>query len=82
MLLALQHDDKNPAVDLHKHSVSVHIKIIRKYISSLKEDWQGIRPGLLESDLSPLAESLDTALEDFYRQALEPTIQALESENY
>jgi methyl-accepting chemotaxis protein len=82
MLLALQHDKNNPAVSLHNHSVSVHIKLIRKYSSSALEEWQAVRPKLLDSEFRPLAEDLDKALGDFVNQALEPTIQALEKENY
>ncbi len=77
MLLALQHDENNPAVNLHKHSVSVHIKVIRKHSSSLKEKWQTIRSGLFNSELMPLAETFEVAFEDFFNSALEPTVQAL-----
>lgn len=82
MLLALQHDPKNPAVRLHRHPTAIHIKRMRKYSTELGESWSAMRTRILESDLAELGATFDEQLNGFLDKALQPTLVDLEAENY
>jgi methyl-accepting chemotaxis protein len=82
MLLALQHDPKNPAVDLHRHPTAAHIRRMRTYSGELSESWSALRPRVLESELADLGATFDAELTGFLSEALEPTLAALEAEDY
>ena len=82
MLLALQHDPKNPAVSLHRHPTSVHIKRIRKYSDELSQSWSALGPRIADSELADLGAQFDQQLTGFLSKALAPTIDALEAERY
>ena len=79
MLLALQHDPKNPAVDLHRHPTSAHTKRMRTYSAELSDSWLALRPRVLESELEELGATFDKELTGFLSEALEPTLTALEA---
>jgi len=82
MLLALQHDPKNPAVDLHRHPTAMHTKRMQKYKAELTESWSALRPRILDSDLAELGATFDEQLTGFLSKALAPTLVALEAEEY
>jgi len=82
MLLALQHDPENPAVDLHRHPTSAHIKRMQTHSAELTESWSALRPGILDSDLAELGSRFDEELSGFLNKALAPTLSALEAEEY
>jgi len=82
MLLALQHDPKNPAVKLHRHPTAIHIKRMRKYSAELGESWSAMRARILESELAELGTTFDEQLNGFLDKALKPTLADLEAEDY
>lgn len=82
MLLALQHDPRNPAVDLHRHPTAVHIKRMRKYSKDLSDTWTALRSRILDSELAELGSTFDEELTGFLSKALVPTLEALEAEEY
>lgn len=82
MLLALQHDPKNPAAKLHRHPIAAHIKRMRKYSSELTQSWAALRPRVLDSELAELGTIFDEELTGFLDKALTPTLNALETEEF
>lgn len=82
MLLALQHDPRNPAVELHRHPTELHIKLMRKYSGELADQWAEVKPRLLAGPLAELGTSFDSELASFSGDALNPTLAALEVENH
>ena len=82
MLLALQHDPRNPAVSMHRHPIAVHVKRMRKYHADLTEAWAGLGPRILDSDLAELGATFDKQLTGFLSEALTPTLTALDAEDY
>ena len=82
MLLALQHDPRNPAFKLHKHSTGVHLRLIRKHSKELQERWSRIQPHMLEGQYAELGERFDRAQKNFFSKALEPSLAAFETEDF
>jgi methyl-accepting chemotaxis protein len=55
---------------------------MRTYSAELSESWSALKPRVLESELAELGVTFDEELTGFLNQALEPTLTALEAEDY
>ncbi|MCP5300814.1 MAG: methyl-accepting chemotaxis protein [Chromatiaceae bacterium] len=82
MLLALQHDPRNPAADLHQHDTEVHVRLMRKYVDELGEQWDRIKPHVTTGPLAEFGLAFDEARVEFVADALEPTLSALEKTDF
>lgn len=82
MLLALQHDPANPNSVYHQHPISMHLDAITRDRSSMQEEWSRIPHNDLDTEEHTLADAFEVALQHYYTEAVEPSIQALRQSDY
>ena len=82
MLLALQHDPSNPNSVYHKHPISMHLDAIKQDRKTMEQEWARIPHEQLGSEEHELADKFEEALDQYYKEAVEPSIQALEQGDY
>ena len=82
MLLALQHDPRNPAASLHRHPIKTHVNRIDKYASQLEQNWSKVRSRVLQGDLAELGQTFDEAQAGFFAHALTPTLRAFKGGDF
>ena len=82
MLLALQHDPANPNSSYHKHPISKHLDAIEQDRKRMEEEWARIPHQELGTEEHELADKFEEAFDRYYKEAVEPSVQALDQSDY
>ncbi|MFN3398173.1 MAG: Tar ligand binding domain-containing protein, partial [Sulfurimicrobium sp.] len=82
LLLALQHDPRNPASSIHDHPISAHTDRVARNIAEIDQLWRQFRARHLDERVAPLADRYAEQRKTLVNSGLIPTRDAILAGKY